>query len=376
MTKQPELKTIDDGWYETSDLNYNFESIRQAFDNVLFRTAADGESYPENPNFMDVDLDVADANVTNVRRLDVRSIEVANQAFAGFGTQYLWKLGQLSCDSGAMITHDAVGDPVCLPKGTDGEVLKTVNNYPTWVEDIDTDTVGVTVQEDGVTVAENVTTIDFKWTNAVYPTLVTTPAGNQVDIALDDVYTSTISALWEDTRATNDLNIKANGPSGTLWLNSSTLATRVDLVNDVGLAGPITVENSHYVIAEFSNKTTDSSGPPPAVGTWTIAVRFYDSTGTSTPGTGVLIAEPAGEDPDRVGNTDGGNLVTVYCGLPVGTRYVDFYHLDQFLFPLFATGGTVDNRYRAIVTASAKESGFASPNGVVHPGAINPSVTP
>lgn len=377
MTKQPTLKVVDDGWYEASDLNYNFNSIAAAFENALWRTAADGESYPTNPNFMDVDLDVADANITNVRQLDITSIEVANQAFTGFGTQYLWKLGQLSCASGAMITHNSDGDPVCLPKGTDGQVLKTSSAYPTWSEDIDTDTVGVTIQEDGVTIAENVTTIDFKWTNVTYPTLVTTPASNQVDIALDDVYLSTITAIWEDTRATNDLNINPDGPSSSVFNNVAEVV-RLDLVNDVGISIPSS-DNEYYFIMESSSwleTSNQSPGTASATGTWGHAIRFYDNTGTSTALTGVLIPRPAGETSNRGTTTPGGALQTVYCGIPAGTRYVDVGKADAFTFPLNINHAVVDNRYRAVVSALAKNAGFTSPNGIAWPGGINTRVTP
>lgn len=378
MTKQPSLKTIDDGWYETSDLNYNFSQIQEAFENALWRTAPDGESYPTTPNFMDVDLDVSDANVTNVRRLEVTSMEVANEAFPGFDTQYLWKLGQLSCASGAMITHDSSGDPVCLPKGTDGEVLKTIGAYPTWNEDTDTDTVGVTIQEDGVTVAENVTTIDFKWTNVSYPTLVTTPASNQVDIALDDVYTSTITAIWEDTRDTSDLNINPDGPSASLF-SSSAEVVRLDLVNDVGISIPST-DNEYYFIMESSSwlETSNESpvGTANATGTWGHAVRFYDNTGTSTALTGNIINEPVGEVAAVNTTTKGGALQTIYCGIPANTRYIDVSKADAFVFPLFVTHAVVDNRYRAVLTAATKNAGFQSPNNIAYPGGVNTRVTP
>lgn len=367
MAKIETLETLSTGYYNKDKLNQNFQRIMDAFQNCVSLDAS-------TPNFMTAEFDIADANITNVNQLYLNELIIGTTTFAGFSNHYVGKLAALSCSTGGMITHEN-GDPVCVEPGTDGQVLKVSTGMPVWAADIDTDTVGVTVQEDGVTVAENVTTIDFKWTNAAYPTLVTTPAGNQVDIALDDVYTSTITALWQDTRSTDNLNINPDGPSATIFANVAEV-NRLDLVNDVGISVP-TSHSEYYVIAETSNLIEDSSGPPPAVGYWTLGVRFYDATGTSTPLTGVQLNPPAtdtGYD-TRQGSTDGGNLLTVYCAIPANTRYIDFAHADTALFPLFITYASIDNRYRAVVSAAAKNADFQSPNNISYPGGVNPSVT-
>ncbi len=376
MAKQPDLKTIDDGWYETSDLNYNFKSIAAAFENALWRTESDGESYPRNPNFMDTDYDVADANVTNVNQLIVSSMEVANNAFPGFGSQYVHKLGQLSCSAGALLTHNASGDPTCLAPSTDGLVLRSSSGYPQWETDTDTDTVGVTVQEDGVTVAENVTTIDFKWTDTTYPTLVTTPAGNQVDLALDDVKTASQTALWEDTRADfasggND-NINPDGPSAILFADAGEV-NRLDITTVSGVSVPSS-DNEYYFVAEVSGYYT-YSGSNLDPGTWSLGIRFYDATGTSTSLTGVQITEPSGETALQTGTTAGGNLQTVFCGVPAGTKYIDTAYAISMGFPLFVTNAISDNRYRALIPGAFRDS-FVSPNNKGYAGGNYPSVTP
>lgn len=373
MAKQPTIETLLVGYAERHKLNQNFEAIAEKFDEMLSRNTV-----TDTPNYMETDLDIADANITNTNLLEVTVLTIGATTFTALSDYYIYLLHQLDCDTpGSILTHDVNGDPECLMPGTNGQVLKVSGNTVVWAEDLDTDTdtVGVTVQEDGVTVAENVTTIDFIWTNVSFPNIVTTPSSEQVDIALDDVYTSTISALWEDTRSTDNANINPIGPSGSMWTPPSS-ATRVDLVAQ-GIPVPSS-DNELYFIMEVSNNVQDSSGPPPAVGTWSRGIKFFDATGTSTPGTGVEIGEPLSETGlnNRQGNTDGGNLITIYCGVPAGTAYIDSFCADTALFPLFITYASIDNRYRAIVSAAAKAADFQSPNNISYPGAVNASVTP
>lgn len=366
MGKQPEIETLLVGYNEKHKLNKNFEAISSKFREMLSRSG-------EQPNHMLVDLDLADATITNVNRLVVNSLQVIDENFTGLADQYIFLLAQLSCTAtGSLLTHGEVGEPICLPIGSPDEALKVSGVRPSWDED--TDTIGVTVQEDGVTVAENVRTIDFKWTNVNFPTLVTTPASDQVDLALDDVFESTLVALWEDTRDTSDLNINPDGPSAVAF-NDPNEVNRLDLVNDVGIAIP-DEDAEYYVIMETSSRL-ESNGSPDN-GSWTQGVRFYDNTGTSTPLTGVQLSatESGGSGTeDLVSTTAGGSLMTNYSPIPAGTRYIDFGKGDAFLFPLFVTTATVDNRYRAVVAARAVTNGFTSPNDVAYPGGLDDSVT-
>lgn len=373
MAKQPTIETLLVGYSEKHKLNKNFEAIATKFDEMLSR-----DTTTDTPNFMETDLDVADANITNTNLLVVEVLTIVSTNFTKFSDYYIYLLGKLDCDTpGSIITHDVNGDPECRHPGTNGQVLKTVGGTVQWAEDTDTDTVGVTIQEDGVTVAENVTTIDFKWTNAIYPNIVTTPSSDQVDIALDDVYTASFSAIWEDTTQA-DTNINPDGPSASVFSNAAEVV-RLDLVNTVGISIP-TTDNEYYFIMESSSWLESSvespAGTANAQGTWGHAVRFYDNTGTSTALTGNQINAPAGEVSSRGTTTVGGALQTVYCGIPAGTRYVDVSKADAWLFPLFITHGVVDNRYRAVVSAAAKNAGFLSPNSIAYPGGVNTRVTP
>lgn len=352
MAKRPKLKTIEDGWYEDSDFNHNFDAIAEAFINALWRVARDGESKPETPNFMESDLDVSDANVTNVNQLYINSATVANKAFNGFGGErYVEKLAALSCNDGAIITH-LNGDPICREPGTDGQVLKSDGSTVVWEEDLDTDTdtVGVTVQEDGVTVAENVTNIDFKWPGG---TLITTPAGNQVDLELELLR----GALFEDfTQADSNLD-----PSSSVLFNNVGEVTRVDLINDAGLASVPSTADEVYVVAEASNGFRDSglAGGGLSAGEWFLDVRFYENDGTSTPlsGTEIPVAGTA-----VLGTSNGGNLLTLFRGVPADARYVDFAWSLIPTTPLFVNTTNFSDRFRAVINA-AEYLTYATPQG-------------
>lgn len=351
MAKQPELKTIDDGWYERQDLNENFRAISKAFEDVLWRSARDGESLPETPNFMEVDFDVSDANITNVRQLIVNSMQVANNVFAGFGDErYVEQLAALSCNDGAIITH-LDGRPVCREAGDNGEVLKSRSGSVQWEEDLDTDTntVGVTVQEDGVTVAENVTTIDFKWPGG---TLVTTPVGNQVDLEMELL----LGPLFEDTtQADSNLN-----PSSDVIFNNTSEITRLDLINDVGLAS-VTSADQVWAIAEASNGFRDSglAGGGLSPGQWRVGCKYYQDDGTSTPGTGTEVVVVKNT---QFGNTNGGNLLTFYEKIPANVRYVDFAWSLVVTSPFNLNDTEFCDRYRAIIN-HASAGTFETPQG-------------
>lgn len=360
MAKQPDINSVPAGYYSRSLMNRNFEQIVEAFKNTLSR---DGSL----PNEMNANLDVADATITNTNSLEVKVLTVGAFGFEDFDGQYIYKLGELVCNDGAILTHDAVGDPICLAPDADGLVLKSDGTTVQWAEDLDTDTdtVGVTIQEDGVTVAENVTNIDFTFPDAV---VITTPGAPQVDFEL-----APGSAFWEDSRATDDANIDPQGPSSGAF-DDPAQVNRLDLINDAGLSAVPTADNDWYVIMESSSALESNSTPD--AGSWSHAVKFFDNTGTATALTGVEITKPAGETSSAFSSRAGGALQTVYCGIPAGTRYVDFGKGDAFLFPLFITKAVIDNRYRAIISKSAKNLGFETPNGKTWPGGEFPSVTP
>lgn len=344
MAKTPTLKTVVDGYFNKAVFNYNFDQIAKKFEEFLSR---DGST----PNPMLADLDVSDANVTNVNKAVVNTFKVDSLPFTGFGEEYVYKLGQLECSAGAIITH-LDGDPVCKAPGANGEVLKTSGSSIVWAEDIDTDTdtVGVTVQEDGVTVAENVTTIDFKWTGS---DLVSTPAGNQVDLEMEDL----LGPLFEDFNQ-NDTNLD---PSSSILFNSLSEVRRVDLVTSAGLGGETTTAGDYYVVAEASNGFRDSglAGGGPSAGGWYLDVRFYRADGTSTPLTGTEVTQPGTA---ISGNTAGGNLLTLIQSVPANVRYIDFAWSCIVDTPLFLNVANFSDRYRAVINGS--EAGtFETPQG-------------
>jgi len=71
MAKQPTVTTISSGFASQSQLNTNFENIRDAFDNTL---SLDGSA----PNAMQGDLDLNDNDLLNVRAIYVDGVNVLN----------------------------------------------------------------------------------------------------------------------------------------------------------------------------------------------------------------------------------------------------------------------------------------------------------
>ena len=71
MAKQPTVTTISSGFASQSQLNTNFENIKNAFDNTL---SLDGSL----PNAMQADLDLNDNDLLNVRAIYVDGVNVLN----------------------------------------------------------------------------------------------------------------------------------------------------------------------------------------------------------------------------------------------------------------------------------------------------------
>lgn len=186
MSKQPTIITLADGYTRTSDLNKNFDEILEAFTRLLSR---DGEL----PNQFTVDLDIADANVTNVTALRANEVllDGRNLLTLLLDPSEVQKLNDLDLTAGDILYYDeALASFTPLPLGDPGQVLKVADGIPSWGEDVDTDTdtdtVGVTVQEDGVTVAENVVTINFE--SDASGDFVTDAGGGQADIDIPEAY--------------------------------------------------------------------------------------------------------------------------------------------------------------------------------------------
>ena len=241
------------------------------------------------------------------------------------------------------ITDDVISN---LPVGAEGQMLKVTNGLPYWGEDIDTDidTVGITVQENGVTVAENVVNI-----NIIHPTqtVVTTPTTAQVDI---DIQQLLGAVVFEDT---DQLDTNLN-PEPTIGTGVTTL----DLFTTLGI---IAGTGEYYFMAEGSNAFLDSvSGV--GTGTWGLKVAFRDNAGAAI--SDVIVS----------GSTDGGNLLNNNLAVPNLTRYIDTYWWLIPLYPLFLTKADFSDRYRLLYTAS----GYgvqASPTGKTVSG-VYTSTTP
>lgn len=349
MTKTPDIKTLVDGYDNESAINYNMRQINEAFENVLAMTA-------DRPNHMDANLDIADATITNVREVNVEVLEVNEKDIFTFTETYVWRILNLGTYETGDFYYAPADDTLDrLPAGVNGQVLKVTSGLPAWGEDqdTDTDTVGVTVQEDGVTVAENVTTINFKWTDTV---LVTTPAGNQVDLELTDLNNYLI---WEDTDQA-DTNIDPDLAGGAV---ETTTLDLFDAINGPGLtAEQVDTQNYFFVTegAAWLETTTDGGA---ASGDWDLDITFLESDGVTDAGhVAGDTAKGWGSTGDFSDSTAGGVMMTNFQTIPAGTRYVRVHWLFTLFFPLGLNWAEFANRYRAVV--KNPDVAFETPGGV------------
>ena len=349
MGKQPELETLTADYTNKTRMNKNFENIVKAFRNALFRNDTGNE-----PNAMNTDYNVGDANVTNVNELVVNSISVENTAFTGFGEQYVHKLGSLTCSSGHMLSHDIDGDPRCLTLGDEGQVLGTDGTDNAWLEDIDTDTdtIGITVQEDGVTVAENVTNIDFLWTPSV---IATTPASDQVDLALEELLD-----IWKYGPFTGSASAPDTGgiiaSASALWGTSSHIRRLV--------LPETTTDSSGDCWAVFEGHNYFLIGASPAPGTWAVSTRFYGPDGTDDRST---VGTQIGGQLGHTNSTAGGATLTFFRKVNLtGVKYVDVSYSLLAVSPLSLTTTDICHRYVGIFGGSlAFAQSYETPSGVV-----------
>ena len=345
MSKQPDLKTITDVWKDKSEMNYNWEQISKAFENTLSRTG-------DTPNAMGDDFDVADANILNVNVYKGENMLLNGWDILGYQAFLMHQINILPwTNAGEIVFAPADNEVSILALGTNGQMLKSSGTLPFWGEDddTDTDTVGVTVQEDGVTVAENVTQIDFLWTPSV---LITTPASNQADIDLQEILNTFV---WEDS-TDDDTNLD---PSGSAMFSSVAETRRLDLFLDAGIADAefgLSASDAYYAMAEGNNYFRIGGAAAPGV--WAMGFAFFQADGTSTPNTGTPVG---GDDWMSSANT-GGDLITFVKGISANTRYVDFYWGLFAVSPGFLTVADFCGRYRSIHTA-ANNGIHASPTG-------------
>ena len=183
MAKQPTITTTTSGFASADAINLNFTNIQSQFDNTVSRDAS-------APNAMAGDLDMNDNDIINVGNMDIASLTInqidLSDIFTDTGNA--GDINGLTLVQGDILYYNGT-NIVRLPIGSTGEALKVVGGNPAWAEDIDTDidtdTVGVTVEEDGVSVQTNVTVINFVTGGAG----VVTEAGGVVTVDLDTFIT-------------------------------------------------------------------------------------------------------------------------------------------------------------------------------------------
>lgn len=176
MAKQPSLTLLTSGYYSQETITANFEAIRDQFDNTV---SLDGST----PNTMLGDLDMNSYSIINVGDIDVATLtingidvtSIINNPLDGL-TPTLGDLLYWNGSSWAL-----------LPVGTEGQVVKSVGGVPEYGDDIDTDTdtVGITVEEDGVSIQTEVTVLNFVTGLQATTPIVTVDVSNNVTVDLD-----------------------------------------------------------------------------------------------------------------------------------------------------------------------------------------------
>lgn len=176
MAKRPTIVTVTSGWMSADTMNTNFSNIAAQFDNTVSRDAS-------SPNAMAGDLDMDGNDILNVGQLDVASLTVNQIDIADIFTDTgnAGDLNSLVLSEGDLIYYNGT-NLVRLAIGADGQILKVNSTVPAWEDAIDTDTVGVTVEEDDAAVQTNVTVINFITGGQG---LVSSPVAGQVDVDLD-----------------------------------------------------------------------------------------------------------------------------------------------------------------------------------------------
>lgn len=159
MAKRPEIQFVNSGHISTEVLNSNFQNVQERFDNVISRDGSE-------PNTMLGDIDFNSNDVLNVGRLDTATLTVNNidlETYIGQSGNTA-DLNSIVFADGDILYHDGT-NLVVLNIGAAGLALK-VNGAGTgleWAADTDTDndTLGVNVEENGVSTGTNVRTLDF-----------------------------------------------------------------------------------------------------------------------------------------------------------------------------------------------------------------------
>lgn len=171
MAKQPTVTVVTSGNYDSATLNTNFSNIQAHFDNLISRLG-------DTPNTMAGDLDMNSNDIINVGDMDVATLTINGIDVTNVISNPLDGLVPSEGD----ILYYTGGAWTLLSPGTDGQVLKLSGGVPTWAADTDTDTVGVTVEEDDSSVQTNVTIINFVTGGQG---IVSSPTAGEVEVDLD-----------------------------------------------------------------------------------------------------------------------------------------------------------------------------------------------
>lgn len=177
MAKQPSITSLGAGvQYDSATLTANFEAIRDQFDNTISR---DGST----PNAMAGDMDMNGYDILNVGTMDIANLTVNGVDVTSVVND---PLNGLTPSEGDLLYWTG-GAWALLNPGSDGQVLKLASGVPAWGtdNDTDTDTVGVTVEEDDVVVLNNVTIINFVTGLQATTPIVSSPSAGSVVVDLD-----------------------------------------------------------------------------------------------------------------------------------------------------------------------------------------------
>ena len=323
MAKQPDIKTIVNVWKDKSAMNYNWEQISKSFENTLSLDAS-------TPNAMDDDFDIADSNITNINQWTGEQLLLNGTSILSYEQLMLLKLASIDWTTAGEIAYAPADDAIDnLTIGADGKMLKSDGSLPYWGEDNDTDedTVGVTIQEDGVELATNVTNLDILY---AAQTIVTTPAADQVDINLTLAVNPVIQSGFNGgTTTTGGLPY---GYSESVWTNSASVR-RIDLGADTitGTEYAIVMEQQNYFLI----------GASPAPGVWAFSTRFYASDGTADRSTiGTQVGTELGTSDSQSGGAKFGFQRPVN---QIGVRYVDINWVLNPVSPGFLTTADLCN---------------------------------
>lgn len=306
MAKQPDIETIVDGSNQQSFLNKNFKAIRDKFNTLLSRDGA-------TPNAMKTNFNVGDFDLTNVDLIHMQRLTVTNEDVLGLlfgaGRAQALFLSDLSLTNNDLIYYNQ-GELIPLGVGANGQLIKIASGVPAWGTDIDTDTntVGVTVQEDGVTVADNVTTINFvTGTGSNDPYLSEDDTGNGPgggnEVSLNNIDEAIAGDFFLDQ--TNDsTNLTVNTSLGDYGNVIDLQALGMDL-DDVG---------DYTVKAEFNGRWFNGITGFEHAGNAAMGMRFYDTSDVQITELGLSYGAANDEFRD----------ITYSTSIPGGTRYIRF----------------------------------------------------